>query len=106
MTIAEKALAEGIKYGKAHKGEGSGEDWKAFEEGFIAGAEWKGEMNEDDFRIRVQGLLNKQDNERIDKACEWLGQQLYTDSERGCIESEYHQSAEGLIEAFRKAMEE
>ena len=37
-TIEEKALAEAIKYGKKHHGQGSGDEWKAYEEGYIAGA--------------------------------------------------------------------
>lgn len=42
--------------------------------------------------------------EQIDKACEWLKKQLYTD-DGGSLASEWYQQLGEFIDGFRKAME-
>lgn len=41
----------------------------------------------------------------IDKACEWLEEQLYTD-DGGCLASDFYQQLDDFLAGFRKAMEE
>lgn len=41
----------------------------------------------------------------IDKACQWLKEQLYTD-DGGCLASEWYQQIDELIDGFRKTLEE
>lgn len=41
----------------------------------------------------------------IDKACEWLYKQLYTD-DGGCLASEFYQQLDNFLAAFREAMNE
>lgn len=62
----------------------------------LAGATEQKAIDEDHFR-KVTKML-------IDKACEWLEEQLYTD-DGGCLASEWYQQLDDFLAAFREAID-
>lgn len=97
ITNEEKALSEGIKYGHKHHGQGSGDEWKAYEQGYIDGCKWK----DQEFAAEKQSL--------IDKACDLYRSDLQQFQN---LIGKIRKNAKGMIDIdgslsdFRKSMEE